>query len=90
MGNWVIVELDQVVTYKDGYEKKSKHNMVPKSHAIDIVPYPINWKDINRFYQLNGVVETVQRQLLARGTINKLLEWGGLWNNFKDYPHYQL
>ena len=88
-GEWVVKDSDKVVTFKDGFKKLSRHNYEP-SRAADVVPYPIDWKDINKMFQLNGVVQAVQSQLLEQGKITKTLEWGGNWRSFKDYPHYQL
>lgn len=77
---------DQDKAYKNGYSKlkypKSKHNTYP-SFAIDIAPYPIDWDNINRFYELAGVVKTVAKQMDIK------LKWGGSWR-WKDYPHYEL
>ena len=88
--DWTINEANKVVTFQDGTIKKSKHNSDP-SKAVDIAPYPIDWENINRFYQLNGIIVSVQSRLLAEGLIQKGVDWGGeLWDNFKDYPHYQL
>ena len=88
-GVWQIDDKDKIVTYKDGYEKQSRHNSDP-SKAVDIVPYPIDWHDINRFHQLNGVILAVQDRLLRDGKITKTLTWGGNWKSFIDYPHYQI
>jgi len=88
-GAWIVTDSKNVVTFKDGFKKLSRHNYEP-SKAVDVIPYPIDWKDINRMFQLNGVVQTIQAQLLEQGKITKLLEWGGNWKSFKDYPHYQL
>lgn len=70
---------------------QSKHNSNP-SLAIDIVPYPINWNDIQRFTYLAGHMQGVA---LANGI---KLRWGGNWerdndlknNKFNDLPHFEL
>ncbi len=51
--NWKVIDDLKVVTTKDGYEKKSKHQGTPKSEAVDIVPYHTMWSVENKFYQLN-------------------------------------
>lgn len=61
---------------------KSKHNYIP-SLAVDVVPYPIDWDNIERFKELNKVV--IQKAKVMG--IN--VEWGGEWK-MRDYPHYQL
>ena len=88
-GEWSIVDKSQVVTYKDGTEKMSRHNYEP-SRAVDVVPYPIDWKDTDRMHQLRGVILAVEDRLIREGKIKKKLEWGGNWKSFKDLPHYQL
>jgi peptidoglycan L-alanyl-D-glutamate endopeptidase CwlK len=80
-------EQEQNKAYRQGFSKliypNSRHNKTP-STAIDIVPYPIDWHNINRFYQMAGVVLTIAKQSFI------VLEWGGNWQTFKDYPHFQL
>lgn len=52
-------------------------------HAIDVVPYPIDWDDLERF-KLMGTL--MFRAAMEEGVI---IEWGGHWG-WKDYPHFQL
>lgn len=61
----------------------SKHNKMP-SLAVDLAPWPIDWKNIYRFYELAGVIKTIAFQHGCKIT------WGGDWKTFKDYPHFQL
>lgn len=69
----------------------SKHNQHP-SLAVDVVPYPIDWSDRERFNYFAGYVMGVADQ---QGIA---LRWGGDWNrdwkvrdnNFDDLPHFQL
>jgi len=87
--HWKVVDSDKVVTGKDGYEKKSRHQNQP-SDAIDIVPYPTMWANKAKQSELIGVVKYVQDKLLAEGRISKLLDNGAdLWNGF-DLPHLQI
>lgn len=87
--NWIITDKWAIVTYKDGYEQKSKHQSHP-SVAVDVVPYPSMWKDKNKLIELRGVVKYCQEKLLSEGKIEKLLDNGGdLWKGF-DIPHYQF
>jgi hypothetical protein len=61
----------------------SKHNNDPPL-AVDLAPYPIDWDNIERFQHLAGVILEVADKL------NIELEWGGNWDSFKDYPHFEL
>lgn len=87
-GKWVIRNPNLVVTYKDGFEKRGYHNADP-SDAVDLAPYPIDWKDIKRFYYLAGAFIAVAYRLRVQGIISSVFTWGGHWKNFKDYPHFQ-
>lgn len=68
-----------------------KHNNLP-SLAVDIAPYPIDWKNRERFIYLAGVVMGIASQM------NIKLRWGGDWNGdtevadnkFDDLPHFEL
>ena len=70
---------------------KGRHNSKP-SRAVDVVPYPIDWKDRERFHLFSGFVIG-----LARG-MGITLRWGGDWNmnfevddnKFDDFPHFEL
>jgi len=71
----------------------SKHNKVP-SEAFDIVPWPINWDDRERFFYLAGVILTVAKN----NSVKEIsLRWGGAWDgsfNVKgqrdDLAHFEL
>ena len=70
---------------------KGRHNHKP-SRAVDVVPYPIDWNDRERFHLFAGFVLG-----LARG-MGILLRWGGDWNMnfevddnmFDDFPHFEI
>lgn len=70
---------------------KSKHNQLP-SLAVDVVPYPIDWHDRERFIYFAGIVKGVAEQLGIK------MRWGGDWDNdnelrdqtWMDLPHYEL
>jgi len=86
---------EQNKAYEKGYSKlrwpKSKHNKTP-SLAVDVVPYPIDWNDWDRFYFLAGIVKGIAH---SKG-IN--IRWGGDWDTdndfsdqtFHDLPHFEL
>jgi peptidoglycan L-alanyl-D-glutamate endopeptidase CwlK len=81
--------------YKCGKSKKrafeSKHNREP-SLAVDIAPYPIDWKNLKRFYYLAGVVMGIANILRIP------IRWGGDWDmdtdlddqTFNDLGHFEL
>ncbi len=59
------------------------HNKYP-SLAVDAIPYPVNWDNIEEFVLLgNHIIKTAFRLGIS-------ISWGGKWKNFKDYPHYEL
>jgi peptidoglycan L-alanyl-D-glutamate endopeptidase CwlK len=84
---------EQDIAFKKGTSKvkfpNSKHNKNP-SHAVDIAPYPLNWKDINSFIELSKVIKETWNELTEQEKAGWKLEWGGDWPSFKDYPHYQI
>ncbi len=61
----------------------SRHNSLP-SQAVDVVPYPVDWEDIQRF----EVLAVMTKEVAARLGIK--VRWGGDWVNFRDYPHWEL
>ena len=69
----------------------SKHNRKP-SLAVDVYPYPIDWKDRDRFHYFAGVVMGMSLSL------NYDIRWGGDWNKdwqvrdnvFDDLGHFEL
>ena len=81
--------------YEEGKTKvkypNGRHNRQPSS-AVDVTPYPIDWKDRERQTLFAGFVIGVASQM----GIN--LRWGGDWdqdfqvidNRFDDFPHFEL
>lgn len=69
----------------------SKHNAVP-SKAVDVAPYPVDWKDTARFARLFGLIECIAQQQSVS------IRWGGDFNGdgrtadekFIDMPHVEL
>ncbi len=69
----------------------SKHNPMP-SLAVDVIPYPVNWKDKERFYYFAGFVKGVASQMGLK------IRWGGDWDSdtdlhdqtFMDLPHFEM
>ena len=81
--------------YEEGKTKvrypMGRHNSKP-SRAVDVVPYPGDWDDRERFHLFGGFVLG-----MARG-MGITLRWGGDWNmnfevddnRFDDFPHFEL
>ncbi len=80
-------EAEQEAAWKGGNSQvrwpNSKHNSNP-SMAVDVAPWPIDWKDIDRFKKFAVVVQKKAKDLGIK------VEWGGDWVRFKDYPHWQI
>lgn len=78
---------DQDKAFASGNSKlqwpKSRHNTWP-SEAVDIVPWPVDWKDIKAFKAMAVKIKEAAEQ------VGVDIEWGGDWDKFKDYPHWQL
>lgn len=78
---------DQDWAYESGNSRvrwpQSLHNKQP-SLAVDVAPYPIDWKDIQRFREFAVIV----KECAAR--LNIPVVWGGDWTGFPDFPHWQL
>lgn len=87
--------------YREGFSKvqypNSKHNDCP-SLACDSVPYPIDWKDINRMRYYAGFVVGTSWTLYHQGIISHVLRTGFDWdkdtelsdNRWNDAPHFEL
>jgi peptidoglycan L-alanyl-D-glutamate endopeptidase CwlK len=62
---------------------QSKHNQEP-SLAVDLAPWPIDWVKLGRFQFLAGVLTGLMRRRDFE------LEWGGHWEKFPDYGHFEI
>ena len=81
--------------YEEGKTKvkfpNGRHNANP-SNAVDVVPYPVDWDDRERFHLFAGFVLGLAQSM----EIN--IRWGGDWNKnfevddnkFDDFPHFEL
>lgn len=80
-------EVDQEKAFASGNSKshygQSKHNFYP-SCAVDVMPYPVNWEDMNGLREFAGFV---QGMAVAMGID---IKWGGHFQGFFDGPHYEL
>ena len=61
----------------------SNHNDMP-SRAVDVVPYPIDWEDLDRMREFGTFVEGV-----AYG-MGISIRWGGRWTRLVDMPHWEI
>jgi peptidoglycan L-alanyl-D-glutamate endopeptidase CwlK len=62
------------------------------SDAVDVAPYPIDWKDAKRFIYMAGLIIGIGRAL------GHDIRWGGNWDedqviiddqSFDDLPHFE-
>jgi peptidoglycan L-alanyl-D-glutamate endopeptidase CwlK len=77
----------------------SKHNLT-LSEAVDVVPYPLDWNDMERFYYVLGTIMGVgQLYLWLNGLDEKyMFRYGGDWDRdsqvqdetFRDLGHIEL
>jgi peptidoglycan L-alanyl-D-glutamate endopeptidase CwlK len=62
---------------------QSAHNWSP-AVADDVVPYPVDWNNLDRFRKLAAFVKAKASKLGIP------IVWGGDWPKLKDMPHYEL
>ena len=81
------IEIEQDGAYQSGKSRvmwpDSKHNKKP-SMAVDVVPYPIDWDDIDRFNEFADFVKGKAESMDIR------VKWGGDFKSFYDGPHWEL
>jgi len=53
-------------------------------HAVDMVPYPVDWEDLKRFEKMAKAMKKAAKELGIS------IVWGGDWKNFYDAPHFEL
>lgn len=79
-------EVDQERAFQEKRSKarwgESPHNFEP-ALAFDLVPYPVEWKRRDRFYEMAAVV------LYCAKLEGVELVWGGDWK-MQDLPHFEL
>jgi peptidoglycan L-alanyl-D-glutamate endopeptidase CwlK len=88
-------EEEQNEAFEKGFSKlkypQGKHNKYP-SLAVDVAPYPVDWKDTQRFIYFAGFVKGIASQMGLN------IRWGGDWdsdnelkdNKFNDLPHFEI
>ena len=86
---------EQEQAFEDGNSDKhwpdSLHNKTP-SQAVDVAPYPVDWKNEDRFRAFGGFVLGVASQMGIP------IRWGGDWDGDWDFsdqrlvdqPHFEL
>jgi hypothetical protein len=62
---------------------RSKHNTLP-SKAVDVMPYPIDWNDMERLQEFASIVKKTAKRM------NIKIKWGGDFESFFDGPHWEL
>ena len=84
---------EQDKAYTEGKSKLkfpfSRHNVSP-SMACDIVPFPVDFQDIDRFKELAAVVKEEWALMPESEKLRYRLEHGGDWLTFSDWPHWQI
>ena len=88
-------EHDQNEAYHSGRSKikwpNGMHNSKP-SNAVDVLPYPIEWKNIKRMYMFVGFVRGIAASMDI--SIRCGADWDGDTlikdQNFHDLPHFEL
>lgn len=86
---------DQEAAFRAGTSKahfpNSRHNTFP-SKAVDVAPFPIDWKDLNSFIHFAGFVRGVAAEMGIK--IRSGVDWNQNFSlkdeNFFDAPHFEL
>lgn len=88
-------EAEQMEAFTSGKSQKmwpeSKHNALP-SLAVDVIPWPVDWGDTERFCVMAGCI------LQSAATLGYTVRWGGDWDQdyqmidekWRDYGHFEL
>ena len=53
-------------------------------HAVDMVPWPVDWNDLERFEIMSEAMKAAAEEL------DIPIVWGGDWKSFYDAPHFEL
>ena len=53
-------------------------------HAVDMVPWPVDWNDLERFEVVAEAMKAAAEELDIPTV------WGGDWKSFYDAPHFEL
>jgi len=71
---------------------KVKYSTQMEGKAVDLAPYPIDWKNRDGFHYMGGMIRGIAKQL------NVKVRWGGDWdsdgdvkdNGFDDLVHVEI
>ena len=71
---------------------KVKYSKHMEGKAVDLAPYPIDWKNRDGFHYMGGMIRGIAKAL------NLDIRWGGDWdsdgeikdNNFDDLVHIEI
>lgn len=75
----------EIVTHKDGIDKRSKHQ---DGLAVDVVPWPEKWDEV-ALRDFGQYVKGIATMMKKYGGIDEDIEWGfDLWG--WDKPHWQI
>ena len=71
--------------FRDGKSKTlgSNHLSLP-SKAVDVMPYPIQWDDIEGQHMFATAVFSKAMEMGIR------VRWGGSFKSFYDAPHWEI
>ena len=53
-------------------------------HAVDMVPWPVDWNDLERFEVMSEAMKSAAEELEIP------IVWGGDWKSFYDAHHFEL
>ena len=53
-------------------------------HAVDMVPWPVDWNDLERFEVMSEAMKQAAEEL------DIPIVWGGDWKSFYDAPPFEL
>jgi len=53
-------------------------------HAVDMVPWPVDWNDLKRFEVVSEAMKAAAEEL------DIPIVWGGDWKSLYDAPHFEL
>jgi peptidoglycan L-alanyl-D-glutamate endopeptidase CwlK len=83
----------QDAAYAEGKSKLkfpfSRHNVSP-SMAVDVAPWPIDFKDMQRFRELAEIMKEEWSLMAESERMRYRLEHGGDWLTFADWAHWQI
>jgi peptidoglycan L-alanyl-D-glutamate endopeptidase CwlK len=73
-----------IVTYTDGINNRSKHQ---DGLAVDLYPFVNGKVDVNDVESLKVIAEHIKK---VASSLGFHVRWGGDFQKFKDYPHFEL